>query len=359
MTSAKESSSDQAEPDDSAKTGVVDTAAGVLSGIAQSAGGLMKKMPSGLAFDLKGKASAISSPDNYVELKDRLSSWWHGTDDDAKDSGKQQTIIKSVKALPGLNEWTPERFRVVQEIWGEGYLEPGGPPFARKLLSAAKIDSKQTVLDMSLKLGGTASLIAKDASLYMEAWEPKPEFAKKARSLINSLGLVKRILMEPNDCSKVEFPENKYDLIYSREQFFKIEDKKSLIEKIGRSLKPKGQFLFTDLMVCDPDNNAEEIATWASAERQTPYPWTEDLYKAVFKEFGFSIWASNDFSQEYLEFINAGWHKIMVKIEDGDFDRRFVDYLMQEGEIWLARARAIESGILQVKRMQANPPQGS
>ena len=339
----------------------MDATVGKLGGIASNAEvrlkALMKIMPSGKTLNPKDMVATISDEDNYVELKDRMLAWWNGEEVATKADSPKQIITVSQKALPGPNEWTPERFQVVQKIWGEGYMEPGGAAFARKLLSPAKIDSKKTVLDLSAKLGGTAMLLAKDEGLYMEAWESHPSLAKKAMNYINTMGLGQRIPLEVIDYDKAELKINKYDLVYSRERFFSIEDKKSLLEKIGPSIKPKGFFLFTDLMVSNPDGYAKEIAAWSAAERHGVYPWTEELYKAVLKNNGYGIWASHDFSKEYLEHIHTGWNKIVRDIEGGDFDRKFIDYLMQEGEIWLARARAIENGTLQVKRIQATSPQ--
>jgi len=361
VTSAEDTIVDQEKPDDSAKTRIMDATVGKLGGIASNAEerlkALMKIMPSGKDLNPKDMLAAISDEDNYVELKDRMLAWWHGDEVAIKDDSPKQKITVSKKTLPDPNEWTPERFQVVQKIWGEGYMEPGGPAFARRLLSPAKIDSKKTVLDISAKLGGTAMLIARDAGLYMEAWESHPGLAKKARNYINSMGLGQRIPLEVIDYDKVSLKKNKYDVIYSRERLFSVKDKKSLLGKIGPSIKPSGFFLFTDLMVNDPDANAKEIAAWSAAERHDVFPWTEELYKAVLKNCGYGIWASHDFSKEYLEHIHAGWHKVVREIEVGKFDRKFIDYLMQEGEIWLARARALENGTLQVKRIQATSPQ--
>lgn len=333
---------------------------GKLSGLARAASAPIKmfEKPAKDGHDNASRTAAESgSDDGYIPLKSRLSAWWNGTDIGLSgDNRSGQSIDVDKSSLAEANVWTPERFRVVQNIWGEGYMEPGGSNLARKILTPANVDGKHTVLDLTAKLGGTATLIAKDANLWMEAYESDPDLAQKANQYINMFGLGQRIPLQVVDYNKIEMTNRKYDLIYSRERLFSIENKKSLIEKIGEALKTKGQFLFTDYMISNAEEHKQDIATWIGRERHDVFPWTMELYIAVLQNFGFKVWSTADLTDEFLQQIHNGWHKMAKSVEIGEFDRKHVDYLMQEGEIWLTRARAIEAGALKIKRIQAMSP---
>lgn len=324
------------------------TAAAKLGGFAISAGLGLKEFVDILPADSRRNKAADG------DIKRRIAAWWNGTEIESREARKQ--IEVRAELLPEPNEWTPERFRVVQQIWGEGFMEPGGAALAGKLLGPAKIDSKKTVLDLTVKLGGTMAAITKDANLWMEGFETHPELLKRALNMMNTMGLGSRITVTRVDYHTLDLPKRKYDVIYSRERLFSIADKQSLIEKIGAALKPTGQFLFTDYMAADPEQFETEIKAWTAAERHTVYPWTLELYKATLEQAGYSIWAVHDFSEEFLNQINTGWNRVVRELEAGQLDRKYVDYLMQEGEIWLARAKALESGALKIHRIQATSP---
>ena len=56
----------------------------------------------------------------------------------------------------------------------------------------------------------------------------------------------------------------------------------------------------------------------------------------------------DDITSSYISAIQTGWKAMVESLKSGSFSRTYVDTLMAEGQVWLARSRALESGQLRV-----------
>jgi cyclopropane fatty-acyl-phospholipid synthase-like methyltransferase len=293
----------------------------------------------------------------YVPLKHRLSGWWNGTFSDVKPPG---TGDRRLRIDVDANEdgepksWSPTRLKIAQDVFGDGFIEPGGAPFARKLLAPADADPSKTILDLSVGLGGTAIAIAREHEVWMEALEPESRLVDRTREFVRSNMLSRRINIKPVDYATFSPKNEKYDVIYSRDRLFTTAHKPRIISQVGSALKKNGKLLIIDYMVASHDNAAPEYQNWIAAEPERAVPWTEARYLEAFSGAGLKLRASQDFSPQYVEQIESGWHKMLRDLEANEIDRAYVNALIREGELWLARSRALEAGVVKVIRLLAS-----
>ncbi len=312
----------------------------------------IRKIDDFLNTPSKKHPDLIAEKDGYIPLKSRLTAWWNG--DDVKITSKTHTqkdnraIQVSVDQDP--YRWTVGSVAMAQKIWGKGFAEPGGPAFAKKILSLMKFEPSNSILDLSAGLGGTACILAKEHNLWMDAYEADETLAASGLQFASRHGLSKKVPIQHVDFETLELPEKKYDQIYSRESLYMVKQKKNVIKQIAKALKHKGQILIIDYMLSENSNPAS-VEKWLKSEPQRPHPWTAELYHTAMAHYGISVWSTNDLSEDYIAQIHEGWLAMVEKISNGDFDRKSIDALMREGEIWLNRARAIEAGDLRVKRI--------
>jgi len=290
--------------------------------------------------------------DDYIQLKDRLTAWWHGDDlkVQTKPTGKVDNLIIEVSTEIDKRRWSASSILMAQKLWGEGFSVPGGSAFVKKTLSLMKFEPSNTILDLSAGLGGTACILAKEHNLWMDALEADEALATGGIQFVSRHGMSKRVPIKHVDFETLELPKSKYDQIYSRESLFMIKNKKNIIKQIGKSLKHKGQILIVDYMLGEKCNRTN-VDKWLNSEPERPHPWTAELYHAAMDHYGISVWTTNDLSEEYSKQIHEGWLLMIDTISKGDFDRKTIDSLMREGEIWLNRSRALETGDLTVKRI--------
>lgn len=302
---------------------------------------------------LAGKPMDLSpDTDGYIPLKQRLAAWWQG--DDIKVGATQNLTPnnRDIEVSEGLDprRWSPENILMIQQLWGEGFIEPGGPAFAKKLLTPLKFDPANTLLDLSAGLGGISCILAKEHNLWLDAMEPCQELANAGQQFASRSGMASKVPINYVDFENLVLPEQKYDQIFSREALFMVENKKNIFRQIGKSLKNRGQVLIIDYMLAD-NNNPQSVKKWIDSEIDKPHPWTLELYQTALSHYGVSIWSTHDLSEEYFEHIHDGWQAMVDKVSSGEFNRKSIDLLMREGEIWLNRALAIEAGDLTVQRI--------
>jgi len=300
-----------------------------------------------------GKSPALlAEEDGYIPLKARLNAWWNGDDAGVgtRQSGQSDNRAIEVDKEADNLRWTAGSISMVQKLWGEGFVEPGGTAFVKNILSLMKFESSNTILDLSAGLGGTACSLAKEHNLWMDAYEANEALAASGVQFASRHGMSKKVPIKHMDFETLELPKAKYDQIYSREALFMIKNKKNVIKQISKSLKPKGQVLIVDYMLGEKSNRAN-VDKWLNSEPEKPHPWTAELYHTAFDHYGISIWTTNDLSEEYSKRIHEGWLLMIDTISKGGFDRKTIDNLMREGEIWLNRSRALEAGDLTVKRI--------
>ncbi len=293
------------------------------------------------------------------QIAGQLKTWWQRSATQVsarrtlgrKGGGIQVAIDKTPPAAAAV--WNAKRLGVLQSVWGEGFLEPGGAPFAKKFTGLAKVNSSQTVLDLTAGLGGTAAHTTKREKLWMEALEPDRELAGKAREFVNSWALGKRLKMGTQDFENLQLPTRRYDLVYSRERFFTFENKKDILRHVANSLKADGSLLLLDFLAPTPDEHADELKDWARSEPARPFAWTPQFYRQALEHFGFTVNFNQDITSEYVDLINKGWLKAIKLIDSGDLDPETAGYLSQNGEMWLTRAKLMDTGVIRVHKIHA------
>lgn len=322
-----------------------------LKGLASSQA---KEIDNYLGPSSKKRTHLKVEKDGYIPLKDRLNAWWNGADIkiSAERANKKNNSAIEVEEDLDPRRWSPASISIAQDLWGEGFIEPGGPAFAKKTLSPFKFESSKTVLDLSAGLGGTACILAKEHRLWLDAFEANEELAISGSQFVRRSGMPKKVPIEYRDFETLDLPTKKYHQIYSRESLFMVENKKNVIKQISKSLKNKGQVIITDYMRGENSDPAA-IEKWLDSEPERPFPWTVELYKTALSHYGILVWSTNDISEEYLEQIHTGWLTMVEEINSGNFNREAINALMREGKIWQNRARAIKSGDLTVQRIHA------
>ena len=322
------------------------------------------KKDGGTAKNSAPGKSAGKVTDSYVPMRDRFKAWWTGEDVQLvpQNIGPGVTRKDMAIAIDGDdtsvdedsdNLWCSARLEVIQNIWGEGFIEPGGAKITKNLLGWLGLNSRQSVLDLTAALGGTARSVASAHGLWMDALEPIPALASEGRRLSVSVGLGRQVPISSVDLETHSFSKARYDAIYSRERLFTVRNKARLLTGCAEALKETGQILITDYMRSADVGGAELAANWGRHEKEMPSTWTMKAYLDCLRELDLRIHIEQDISEEMVEHIYSAWRKIPNMIAEGKFSHRQISYLVREGEIWLDRLSAIESGQLIVGRIHA------
>jgi ubiquinone/menaquinone biosynthesis C-methylase UbiE len=316
-------------------------------------------------------AQASEAPrkrEGYVELFIRLKAWWEGVDveivrrefderwaakNPPKDSPDFSIEIDNIHPRFANDRWTDARLDVTQILWGEGFSLPGGRDFALKLVKSLALRPEHTFADLSSGLGGGTRAIAKRYQLWLEGYEREEDLSDYANDISIEQELDAQAPVTHYAVEKLALQENRYDAIMIREMLFSVDDKKALLQDIGRALKSDGNLLFTDFVLTDRLQETETLAAWRAAEPFRARPWTMDEYRQMLSDLRYVVRVFEDVTDDYVAYINAGWMEALKAVKAGKLSREMVDALMEEGQMWLARSRALQEGRLRLLRCHA------
>ena len=138
----------------------------------------------------------------------------------------------------------PEEFiNRLHLMWGEGFLSPGGPDEVREIVSGLNLAGRR-VLDIGCGTGGPAILLAREYRAHVVGTDIEPQLLERAKALAWKAGVsVDWRLVNPGPLA---FPDNAFDLVFSKDALIHIPDKVALCAEILRVLKPGGIFAASD-----------------------------------------------------------------------------------------------------------------
>jgi len=250
--------------------------------------------------------------------------------------------------------WDTKRLQAIECIWGDCFMEPGGEDFAAEFLGLKGFNKDAKVLDLTTGLGGTALTAIERKDLWVEAMEPVESLFDSVLKLNKDEHRVRKFKHHNADLRYLELPKERYDLVYTRERLFTVHNKAEVLKEVVESLKPGGTLVISDYMAVDVEGRARLLGPWSAMEPARPSLWTLAQYQKAFEDLGLTIEHELDFTKKYLELVLKGWHRAKRKVAKNKSDREFTDYLLREGDIWLARVNALNSGALCVRRICAS-----
>ena len=176
---------------------------------------------------------------------------------------------------------------MLQALWGEGFLSPGGPDEVARLVAGSDFAGK-SVLDIGCGAGGIdIALVSNHGAGYVCGIDVEDGVLSHARALIARRGLSDRI-----GCMKVApgplpFPPETFDIVFSKDSIVHIADKHSLMTEVFRILKPGGWFVASDWLIGHDGTPSPEMADYIRAEgldfgMASPARYRDAMQKAGF-----------------------------------------------------------------------------
>ena len=293
--------------------------------------------------------------DGYVSVKDRLLAWWHGAASPTWPADNDQSLHIETFSDPaaGREPWTEKRARLNEALWGTGFVLPGDHKFASHLMSPVLVNPKQTILDVAPGMCGTALQFAKQKNVWIEAIESDASMAQIAQLHLARQDFGHHIDLRFEDFDTLHLDPHRYHVIYGREHLYAFESKADIVQQFCRGLRDNGQLMLIDYVCKDGAEDDPLIREWRELERRPISLWTEARYASELKSSGMTIRMCDNFSVSIFQAIKAGFHRMLEGLETGAVKREDIDNIMHEGRVWQNRMRALQSGTVQLVRIDA------
>ncbi|XXG80017.1 hypothetical protein AAC387_Pa09g0973 [Persea americana] len=128
-----------------------------------------------------------------------------------------------------------------ERVFGEGYVSTGGLGTTKEFVAKLELKPSQKVLDVGCAIGGGDFFMAENFDVEVVGIDLSVNMVSFA--LERTIGRNCSVEFEVADCTKKSYPDNAFDVIYSRNTILHIQDKPALFRTFYKWLKPGGKML--------------------------------------------------------------------------------------------------------------------
>lgn len=140
------------------------------------------------------------------------------------------------------------------------------------------------VLDIGAGYGGSARYLAKNCGFEVDCLNISEVQNERNREYNREQGLAENIRVFDGSFEDLPFEDNIYDIIWSQDAILHSGNRRRVLEEVRRTLKPGGEFIFTDPMQADdcPEGVLEPVL----ARIHLDSLGSVQFYRQVARDFG-------------------------------------------------------------------------
>lgn len=241
------------------------------------------------------------------------------------------------------DEYFPNMVTMLELIWGDGYMAPGGPGNVARLLDGIDTQGKR-ILDIGCGIGGPAFEMARTYGAEVVGIDLEAPLIERAQSDAKKHKLSDRCTFQTVEVGPLPFDDQSFDIVISSGAFTQIADKSGILGESFRVLRPGGYISCYDWLKGDYDQYSKDMLYWFEKEGLTYALETLESYARVLRDVGFVNIYSHDATDWYRDKAREEYELIK-----GDLYPRMVQLLGQDDadhfvENWRAMVVVIDAG---------------
>jgi len=212
-------------------------------------------------------------------------------------------------------EYDDDTVAMLELIWGEGFLVPGGSENVHRTIAGLDLTDK-VVLDIGSGVGGVDLILAGEHGARVIGLEIEQALVARARDYAARSGLSERVEFRHVDPGPLQLDDDCVDVVFSSGTIIHIEDKAALFKEIFRVLRPGGVLAVYDWLK-GPDPYSDDMRYWFEMEGLTYAMETPRGQEAILREAGFDEISVMDGSAWYRTQVRAEYERLRTS----DFPR--------------------------------------
>ncbi|GFQ07279.1 phosphoethanolamine n-methyltransferase [Phtheirospermum japonicum] len=183
-----------------------------------------------------------------------------------------------------------------ERVFGQGYVSTGGLDTTKEFVAKLDLKPGQKVLDVGCGIGGGDFYMADKYDVHVVAIDLSINMISFA--LERAIGLKCAVEFEVADCTKKEYPDGSFDVIYSRDTILHIHDKPALFRSFYKWLKPGGKVLISDYC----RNAGSPSAEFSEYIKQRGYDLHDvEAYGQMLRDAGFDEVVAEDRTDQFIK----------------------------------------------------------
>lgn len=239
-----------------------------------------------------------------------------------------------------------------EALWGDGFLSPGGAEEVRLIVDGFDL-SERKVLDIGVGLGGPAIVLSGELGAQVTGIDTQEQMIEDARRRIADAELSRRVDLEPVEPGLLPFPDQSFDMVFSKDVIIHVAEKATIYEEIFRVLRPGGALAISDWMM-SPEDPA--VVAFLGAVPLDLNPASLEDTLSFIDTAGFNEVSTVDRNAWYVQTVREEQEAL-----HGSVGRRFESIIGRQGvEAWIARREpmriAAETGAIRPTHIRARRP---
>lgn len=232
----------------------------------------------------------------------------------------------------------------LEELWGEGFLSPGGPEEVARVLQGVDIAGKH-VMDIGCGSGAIAVALVKEyGAAHVTGIDVEDPVCEAARKRASDASVVDQVTITKVSPGPFPFGDATFDVVVSKDSIIHIPDKEAMAKDAFRVLKPGGQFAASDWLMSHDGPPSDQMADYIAAEGLEFAMASPDRYAKAMSDAGFvdvelvnrNAWYAGVAAEELAELSGpnrARWEK-----------RHGRDFITHQIDIWHRLVGVLEKG---------------
>lgn len=253
-------------------------------------------------------------------------------------------------------EYDDNLMALLEAIWGEGFMSPGGTDEVDRYLDGIDIAGK-TVLDIGCGLGGVdLHLLRRHAARQVTGIDIDPALIARCEQLAQKYGIGEQLDFRCVEPGPLDFAEQSFAIVTSKDSIIHIEDKHALAADIYRVLEPGGWFVASDWLAGYEGEPSAEMQAYLVAEGLDFGLASAATYTDALQAAGFLDVAVVDRNEWYRQLAREERDRLGGILYDSLASEVGVEFLEREIDVWDKMIIALDQGQLRPTHLRGRKP---
>jgi ubiquinone/menaquinone biosynthesis C-methylase UbiE len=244
---------------------------------------------------------------------------------------------------------------LLQIIWGEGFLSPGGAAEVARLLEGSDI-AGCTLLDVGCGLGAIDELLVREYhAASVVGIDVDPSLLAGMQARIERAGMAGSIRGLRVAGGPLPFADASFDVVFSKDSMVQIPDKPAIFAEVLRVLRPAGRFIASDWLRGGNGEYSAEMMEFFRLEGIAYNMATLAESAEALRSAGFNAVEIRDrhawyldLAQRELEAMEGSLHPVIVQRIGPERARHFIDnwrqmvVVLKRGELRPGHLKAVK-----------------
>ncbi|HEX2942005.1 MAG TPA: hypothetical protein VHO91_13230 [Rhodopila sp.] len=250
--------------------------------------------------------------------------------------------------------WPPARLAINDQLWGRGFIFPGGETETVNLVRPAGISAAASLLLVGVGSGGPADAVVRNLGAWVAGHECDHGLltAAKSRLVLDRFG--KKIALHGWDPDNPAFGARPHHHGLALEPLRRGRAE-PILDGLAKAVRKDGHLVISATAATTPLNPDDPtVLRWAELEGRNPaFMPTASAVTRMLGRLGFDVRIEENTTRRHTEQAMTGWRVLLRQVREQKLDKDAAAHLLREAELWLLRRNLLRERRICVMRWHA------